>query len=166
MENKKFKVGDKVRLNREVADFKYGKGDVSYEEIGKITRITSEHITVDFPCNRGWWGLETELVNVDFNKDDLQFGDVITLRNGERYVFGGGYIIGEDSHYYCDCDNVSLTYESDLTRKYDNEEYDIVKIERVGSIVYERKEEPVKEMTIAEISKALGYEVKIVKEDK
>ena len=38
-------------------------------------------------------------------------------------------------------------------------EYDIVKVEREGQVIYER--EDIREMTVEEISKALGYEVKV-----
>ena len=76
--------------------------------------------------------------------------------------------------YEADGDDVEDHYKNDLTRNsrdfyYSDtpEDYDIVKVERVGEIVYQREDnkEPV-EMTVAEISEKLGYEVKIVKENK
>ena len=55
----------------------------------------------------------------------------------------------------------------DLTfaRDYDDEENKVVKVERPATY-YEvfNRDESVREMTVEEISKALGYEVKIVKE--
>ena len=72
---------------------------------------------------------------------------------------------GEDNLYYCDCDELKDCYNDDLTRNSDdkdNHQYDIVKIERAGQVIYEREETV--EMTIAEISEKLGYEVKVVKE--
>ena len=48
---------------------------------------------------------------------ELQFADVITLRNSERYVYGDGYILGEDNTYDADCDNIKEgCYNDDLTR--------------------------------------------------
>lgn len=96
--------------------------------------------------------------------DDLQFADILTLRNGERYVYASGYMCGEDSDYVNDCDEIKEYYRDDL--QYDSEnrdykKYDIVKIERKGQIIYERVD--VREMTVEEISNALGYEVKVVK---
>ena len=109
----------------------------------------------------------------NFTRDNLKFADIITLRNGERYVYAAGYIEGEDTAYVADGDVVEDHYNEDLTKKSENfwytglpEHYDIVKIERAGEVVYQREDnkEPV-EMTVAEISEKLGYEVKIVKEN-
>lgn len=109
-------------------------------------------------------------VSNNFTRNDLQFADIITLRNGERYVYADGYIQGEDISYDADGDEVVCHYNDDLTRDsyYSDkpEDYDIVKVERAGEVVYQRvdNKEPV-EMTVAEISEKLGYEVKIVKEN-
>jgi len=49
----------------------------------------------------------------------------------------------------------------------DDKDSDIMKVER--AVEYEtvfNRDETVKEMTIDEISRALGYEVKIIKEDR
>lgn len=104
---------------------------------------------------------------------DLQFGDRLTLRNGERYIYADGYMCGEDTNFYCDADCMEDNYNENLIREYNfgclenSKDYDVVKVERpVGHyITFERKieQEPV-EMTIKEISEKLGYEVKVVKE--
>lgn len=100
--------------------------------------------------------------------EDLKFGDIITLRNGERYLYADGYLCGESVNYYCDADNLSDNYNDNLIRdsyESDKQDYDIVEVKRpVGTYtVFDRSTEPV-EMTIAEISEKLGYEVKVVKE--
>lgn len=95
--------------------------------------------------------------------DELEFGDIVTQRNGERYVIASGRLYGEDENYYNDCDEIDDYYKNDL--KYHTEsrtERDIVKVERDGSVIYERND--VRELTIKEISELLGYEVKVVKE--
>lgn len=93
-----------------------------------------------------------------FTLEDFQFGDIITLRNGERYVYADGYIYGEKGVYSndlkCICEYVANAKES----------YDIIKVERQGQIIYERKEEKIIEMTLSEVCEKLGYNVKIVKE--
>lgn len=96
--------------------------------------------------------------------EDLKFGDILTLRNGERYLYTDGYLCGESHNYYCDCDCVEECYNKDLTHE-DDKDFDIVEVKRpIGTYtVFERSTEPV-EMTIAEISEKLGYEVKVVKE--
>ena len=55
--------------------------------------------------------------------------------------------------------------KSDLLDKDGDKIYDIMKVERVieYKIIFDRNTE-VKEMTIAEIEKELGYSVKIIKE--
>lgn len=106
-------------------------------------------------------------------KKDLQFGDIITTRNGERYVVADNSLFGEKS-YDLDCERIEDVYDDDLNGCYydeeyddeDNKGYDVMKVERKGNLIYTRKENEkneVKEMTVAEISKALGYEVKVVK---
>ena len=97
--------------------------------------------------------------------NDLQFKDIITLRNGDELI------LSEDNKFkdikpinYNDVISLDDFY-NDLTYKNRiNEDFDIIKVERpIYSIIYERTNKP-KEMTLEEISKALGYEVKI-KED-
>lgn len=103
-----------------------------------------------------------------FSKEDLKDGDIVTLRNGDRLVLVNKIFkdtTNENNNYLGNLDdlNEDLTYE--WLEK--NEDYDIIKVERpIGYItVYERREkQEVKEMTVEEISKKLGYEVKIVKE--
>lgn len=65
----KFKVGDKVKLNKNVKKFKYEKGIVEYDEIGTIIGIDRyKDILVDFPSYCGWSGTEEELVLVNGKK--------------------------------------------------------------------------------------------------
>lgn len=97
---------------------------------------------------------------------DLKFADVITLQNGERYVFADGYMCGEGEDYEFDCCKIDDFYDHNFNVLDDGYEKDIVKVERNGVLIYERKPKKAKEMTVSEISKALGYEVKIIKETK
>lgn len=64
----KFKVGDKVILNKNIRDFKYSRGFVGYDEMGTIKRIDEyQEIRVDFPSCDDWSGLEKELILVSSN---------------------------------------------------------------------------------------------------
>ncbi len=159
----KFKVGDKVRLNKNKAGYTFGRGYVKYDEIGTFKSFDGSHYTVDFPSHHDWKGSGNDcvLANLINSLGDLQFADILTLRNGERYVVTDGYMHGENSGYYCDCDELDDEYNDDLTRD-GNKAHDIVKVERAGQVIFEREE--VIEMTISEISEKLGYEVKVVKE--
>lgn len=108
-----------------------------------------------------------ELICVITTKYDLKDGDIVTLRNGDKMIF----VENGEVFYDLKCSNDNnLDYLSELNDDltieagYD-EENDIMKVER--PIKYQevfKRDKTIKEMTVAEISKALGYEVKIVKE--
>ena len=166
----KFKVGDKFKNQ------KYGKGyiaevdDVMYLVVHdeENQRLHDGNNDKGYPKNRCWWYFEGDIKKVDFTIDDLQNGDVVTLRNGDKLVYVRDRFFEDLNDDYTN----ELANTQDLTDnlEYDycamrKREYDIIKVERpTYTTVFERDEE-VKEMTIAEISKALGYEVKIVKEE-
>lgn len=58
----KFKVGDKVKLNKKVKSFVFGRSGVSYDEIGEITHIWGTVLRVQFPGHCfAWHGLGIEL---------------------------------------------------------------------------------------------------------
>ena len=58
--------------------------------------------------------------------------------------------------------NLDGIYADDLKDVYHRTDFDIMKITYGKEIVYERKEEEVKEMTIDEIEKIVGSKIKIV----
>ena len=87
----KFKVGDKVKLNKLVGNFKYGRGIVNFKSIGKIIGITEDNeYYVDFPLCGCWHGREKELVLVKekYTYEDLKkspVGTKITFENGKIF---------------------------------------------------------------------------------
>ena len=92
----KFKIGDKVKLNKNIKDFRYGKAGVSYEEIGIITYVKEDKYTVKFPSHCSWDGTKEELVLAKYTYEDLKkspLGTQITFENG---VF---LIKLRDNHY-------------------------------------------------------------------
>lgn len=110
------------------------------------------------------WNFSLDMIKkLNITIDELQFADILTLKNGDRYVYADNYMYGETPDCIYDCEEIGDHYDNDL-KNNEEQDKDIVKIERAGTIIYEREE--VKEMTIAEINKALGYEVKIVKEER
>lgn len=182
----KIKVGDKVLLKNERGGNWNSNGDMD-KYIGKVVTVrgfipfdtNSFYIKEDEDdedakstyAGRWVFGIDDiERVMTDnFTRDDLQFADIVTTRNGERYVVANEGMFGEEDGYWLGSEYMPNFYKQDL--KYDsnlegNRIYDIVKVERAGRVIWERPEEEkeVKEMTIAEISEALGYEVKVVKE--
>lgn len=158
----KFKVGNIVKFSEKMIG-NHHKPKVIFDDIPrKIIDINllNKFKLEDLPENIF---LENELELVDFTIDDLQFADIVTTRNGKRYVVADGCLYGEDSDNYSDCDTIAEWYNYDLTYFENNKDYDIIKVERDGNVIYERKETEVKKMTVSEISKVLGYEVEIVK---
>ena len=167
------KVGDKVLLkNRRGSNWNWkGKMDKYMGKIVTISELENSCFKIEEAREEnggdGWHFVfdDIERLANDITLSDLQFADILTLRNREKFVVADGCMHGEDNLYYCDCDELKDCYNDDLTRNSDdkdNHQYDIVKIERAGQVIYEREETV--EMTIAEISEKLGYEVKVVKE--
>ena len=98
----KLRVGDKVKLNKNVKEFTYGKGIVNYDEIGTITRFYRYgNIIVDFPTHRGWMGLKEDLVLVDkkkfFKKLPNNFTGTIEVENG--YIVEKEILDEEEKEY-------------------------------------------------------------------
>lgn len=83
----KLRIGDKVKLNKNVENFKYGRSCVRYDEIGTIIEIDKyEEVWVNFPSHSAWNGLEEELVIVGkgkfFKKLPNDFTGTIEVENG------------------------------------------------------------------------------------
>ena len=101
---------------------------------------------------------------MSFKKSDLLDGDIVTQRNEDKkiYFIERNGFIGLDGNSYLDYDN----YTENLLDKDGDEIYDIMKVERAieYKTVFNRDTE-VKEMTIAEIEKELGYPIKVIKEN-
>ena len=64
----KFKVGDKVKLNKNVKYFNFSRGNVGYDEIGEIIDICGEFVYINFPSCSYWQGVEHELKLAKENK--------------------------------------------------------------------------------------------------
>lgn len=91
-----FKVGDKVILNKNIRDFKYGRGFVGYDEMGTIKRIDEyQEIRVDFPSCDDWRGLEKELILVSSNNKKTFFKKLPNNYTGTIEV-ENGYIIEKE----------------------------------------------------------------------
>ena len=107
---------------------------------------------------------EMEKRNNMFNKDDLENGDIIVLRNGDELLI---HCDNEVADLYSSYDNELRDLddlEDDLTCE-NNSDYDVVEVKSAVEykVRFKRKVQ-VREMTIKEISEKLGYEVKVVKE--
>ena len=181
----KYKIGDKVRI---VSEWKSmdnvncaGRMD---KWLGKTMTIISivenryykmkedEH---DKDCFLGdgwcWFDCHIEGLTTSFTKADLQTGDVCKQRNGVVQIYM------KDLSMFITTDgwNKAESFHDDLTHIY-GDEYDIVAVRRptkqhhcqfsafdskLGDLVYERVEP--EEMTLEEVCRLLGKEIKIVK---
>lgn len=157
----KFKVGDKVKVRNDlvvgsyynhvffISDMKKFKGKIV--EIREVFNRTGYYIKGSI-----YMFSEDMLEPIKFTKSDLRDGDKITLRNGEVGTYEG------DNTYIAGL--VDGNINDDLTNNgFWGSRLDIVKVERPRKYktVYEREE--ARDMTVEEICKALGYEVKVIK---
>lgn len=166
-DNMEFKKGERVKHNI------FGEGTVlvnsdSYSHHTSV-EFDKENSSLHDCCGLGrrnhCWNCDSrdlKKVEIITSKDDLKNGDIVTLRNGDRLVFVNGedFIDLSDDNDNCLSDIRDL--EDDL-RHDSYEDSDIVKVERPVEYTTVFTREEVKEMTVEEISKALGYEVKVVK---
>ena len=117
----------------------------------------------------------SDFMNKEFTKADLKTGDVVKFRNEELgIVITDIGVIACKNGGWVNLDGIN----NDLTSSFRAEPYDIIAVRRPydkpacsfdafrhnaprGTLVYERKE--VEEMTLAEVCRLLGKEIKIVK---
>lgn len=104
---------------------------------------------------------------------ELKEGMIIECRNGERYLLrtacGELFAFSSNNNYY-----MNLDYDEELNEnRYFDKDFDVMKIytskafilnnlfnDNYLECIWERKEP--KKMTLAQISKELGYEVEVI----
>lgn len=180
---KEFKVGDRVQI-REWEDMEKEFGKVFNEintrylftsemthlcgRTATISKINGEKIQLkDWSDSSGdlSWSFSTDMIKyVEITRDDLQFADILTLRDGKRYVIAEGCLHGEDDDCGLSSASLDVWYNDDLTENENKAENDIVKVERAGQVVYER-EDKARKMTVKQVCEELGYDIEIIKED-
>lgn len=127
----KFKVGDKVILNKKIIDFMYGRGFVGYDEMGIIKRINEyQEIIVDFPSCEGWRGLKKELILVSSNNKKTFFKTLPNDYTGTIEV-ENGYIVEKEI-----LDEKEKEYLSVVIRPFKDRIIGITKKEYYGSDCY------------------------------
>lgn len=172
MKKEDLKVGDKVLLKNKRGDSWNieGKMDHYIGKVVTIDEINTETFTIKEDDDKNWFGKwvfnydDIELKVNCLELKDLQFADILTLRNGQKYVIANDHMFGCHGDDDFDCDYLENNYNNDLTNEDSDTSFDIIKVERYGQVIYER-EKTVKKMTVSEICKELGYDVEIVKEN-
>lgn len=135
----KFKVGDKVKLNKLVGNFKYGKGGVNFKSIGKIIGITENNeYYVDFPICDCWHGREKELILV---KEKYTYEDLKKSPIGTKVTFENSLTLVKTKCNRLEND-MSLVYTDELTDLQNEGLGKIIKIEEPEyRTVYEKEKE-------------------------
>lgn len=132
---------------------------------GSLYQATKDNCTI----------LEWEdFMNKEFTKADLKTGDVVIRRNGDVEIVNRELEMFIRQNGWNDLDNT----REDLMDMLGDDGYDIVAVRRpinkkdccfdafkyqCGTLVYERKEKEVKEMTLEQVCKLLGKKIKIIK---
>lgn len=171
MDNIEFNIGDKVIVKENLRDipcFQSGYMSEMDRFEGKIVTIKNfvcdkKGVIIEEDEKKYTWDIRA-FKRINIKRNEIEFGDILTLRNGERYVVVNGRMYGEGEYYNRDATSVNYWYNDDLTQNENNKNEDIIKVERAGNIIYERQTE-VKKMTVAQICKELGYDIEIVKEE-
>lgn len=173
-----FKVGDIIKGKEN----EYG---ITNDEMMKavVTEVNRDRMEIkvlehkrESEINEKYWvdndDKDFTFYNAEITKQlflDLPIGSKIITDNEDEYHY---FIKIGDKQFSNDDDDL-LWLDDDFDSSFDLEnkkvnlygkKYNIIKIEKpIYSIIYMKEQQP-KEMTIKEISKILGYDVKIVKE--
>lgn len=128
----KFKVGDKVKIKKNLSCKGYGASYFvnsmkKYKgKEAKITYISPDDDTchLDIDSDNWWWSEDMlEPYMAEIRKSDLKDGDYCIFKNKERAIKFGGYVIMNRG-------KMSLReYSKKLEHNYDSN-YDIVRIDR------------------------------------
>jgi hypothetical protein len=177
----KFKVGDKVRVRKDLVDEqKYGGQCFVYDmskfmdKIATIKSVYNSCYCIEEDGGEWFWTdemFESNVINC-FTKADLKDGMVVEYRDGDRRMVMGNKFISD----------FGFAFLHNFTNTLEGKCFDSMTIDKIYkssshtldgyfknynlTLIWKRPtEEPIKEMTVAEIEKELGYKVKIKSED-
>ena len=183
-----FKVGDKVRVRSDLGmDESYGMSEgnfLGYMVTEEMSKYQGQIVTIRSvkPYAYGiegfdeeWWVDEMFEGLVEdkkvFSKKDLKTGMFGVMSDGQ----GNFVIIGDNIVYQ----KGGFDRVGDLNDNLEMSDWKILKVckdcssfkqlefavdHNTNKVIYDRERDTAKELTIAEIEKALGYSVKIIKE--
>ena len=167
----KFKVGEKVKIKKNLKEgygFKYYVADEMEKFKGKtvtIYSVNSEAYRIE-EDNMSWDWTEDMFEGLAIiTKEELfkmPIGTKITTDLEENNIF---VKVGENDFCNNDCDHIEYdNIKEDLSLDY-YKEGKIIEIQEPNYTTIYKEDKQVKEMTIAEIEKELGYPIKVIKED-
>lgn len=169
----KYKVGDRVRIRKDLKDDeRYGRNyaDEDMEEMaGQIVTITYEnnnHYEIKEDENEHWWTDEMFEGYVKPTKEELfamPLGTIIKTDEEEQNIF---VKVGKEDFCNNNCDHIEIDdVNDDLSIRANFYCTKILEIQEPTYNTIYKYETEVKEMTISEIEKELGYPIKVVKEE-
>lgn len=159
------KVGDKVKIKdnlKEIENFAGSYVSKLEDYVGKISTVRRIEGNMVFLKENDWtWDIR--VLEKVFTKSDLQDGDVVTYRNGNKRTIKGNRLINEDGI----ATNILINYNDDLIQK-NVEENSIIKVERPvqHETVFERKEEildKAEKRWLRNFIKSTGIKVEFIK---
>ena len=166
----KFKVGEKVKIKKNLKegyDFKYYVADEMEKFKGKtvtIYSVNSEAYRIEEDNMRWEWTEDMFEGLAIITKEELfamPLGTIIKTDEKEHNIF---VKVGENDFCNDDADHIeSCDVNDDLSLKYFG--HKIIEIQEPNYTTIYKEDKQVKEMTIAEIEKELGYPIKVVKEE-
>ena len=171
----KFKVGDKVRIRRGLKkgdNYKIYVNDDMEELAGRIVTITDA-----WDNNGGRYEIDEDKVCYTWTED--MFENTAKPTKKELFAMPLGTIIktdrernnvyikvGKDDFCNDAADHIKdVNIKNDLTTNCDYYGNKIIEIQEPSYTTIYKADTEVKEMTIAEIEKELGYPIKVVKEE-
>lgn len=146
----------------------------TYEEQTCVRLDAIGYGTVDYFSDGSYTILEwRDFMKDGFTKEDLKPGDILITKSKGMYMYIGDYIVRSNGWI------ATEEYDENLKLKHrglkEIDSFDIVKVLRpkdytvlehnweYADLIWEREEVEIEEMTLEEVCKALGKEIKIVK---
>ena len=156
------KSGMKVKIKNRRGSIWRTDGEMDYLK-GAIVEIKEAHSSlfeVEKRNGCGTWTLDYDdienIVYDHFTKEDLQEGDIVTDRKGDKSIY-----CEKDREKYFIGDTADFRYFDEVLKDKDGEfEFDIVRVDRPVKFetIFERPESEIVEMTIEELEEELGIE--------
>ena len=160
----KFKIGDRV-IGNDKATEKYAVTKKDW--VGIIIDVHDNRCDIQGDDGELYTNLYCDCFNVihSFTKNDLENGDIVTLRNGDKLIYIDDYFYDVSNGYDNVLDDIGDLRDNMIYSDPDYSESDIMKVSRPTDYVdvFSRPKES-KKMTVSEICKELGYDVEIIKE--
>lgn len=156
----KYKIGDKVKIVGNEAEHCFDLGAIV--EIKKINKKADEYTCYgldSFGNEEYWWTYEKDIAPLDYTWEDFLKAPI-----GTKVTFEDDTILVKSDEDRFDSESNCADYNYIESFNREDGFGKIIKIEEpTYTTVYESSEE-VKEMTMEEVCKALGKNIKIVKE--